>query len=274
MLGYIRLEILRLVRNGGYLMMSLIMPVGLYVTLAGGGPDQESLVRAMVGAAAFGALGVVITNGTGIAEDRALGWLRQLRLTPLSPVQVVIARGAVATCLGILPIVVIGLIGKFYRGVDLSPGTWLEIFLLLWVGIAPLAMLGIGIGYLFKAQLAQIAGTVSYLTLTLLGGLMMPTDTLPQWLQPLSKETPVYRYAQLSWDAAANSAPSGTGLGVLALWTAGLGACAARAPGGGGRGPLSSPLPMARPGPPRGALSCSYRTRVAFERVPPPLPCH
>lgn len=81
MLGYIRLEILRLVRNGGYLMMSLIMPVGLYVTLAGGGPDQESLVRAMVGAAAFGALGVVITNGTGIAEDRALGWLRQLRLT-------------------------------------------------------------------------------------------------------------------------------------------------------------------------------------------------
>ncbi|MEU9198229.1 ABC transporter permease [Streptomyces sp. NPDC006530] len=235
MLGYIRLEILRLVRNGGYLMMSLIMPVGLYVTLAGGGPDQESMVRAMVGAAAFGALGVVITNGTGIAEDRSLGWLRQLRLTPLSPVQVVIARGAVATCLGILPIVVIGLIGKFYRGVELSAGTWLEIFLLLWVGIAPLAMLGIGIGYLFKAQLAQIAGTVSYLTLTLLGGLMMPTDTLPSWLQPLSRETPVYRYAQLSWDAAANSAPSGTGLGVLALWTALLAAFAAFAYRRGGR---------------------------------------
>lgn len=130
---------------------------------------------------------------------------------------------------------VIGLIGKFYRGVDLSPGTWLEIFLLLWVGIAPLAMLGIGIGYLFKAQLAQIAGTVSYLTLTLLGGLMMPTDSLPQWLQPLSKETPVYRYAQLSWDAAANSAPSGTGLGVLALWTALLAAFAAFAYRRGGR---------------------------------------
>ncbi|CAL9596691.1 ABC transporter permease [Streptomyces sp. ICN988] len=235
MLGYIRLEILRLVRNGGYLMMSLVMPVGLYVTLAGGGPDQESLVRAMVGAAAFGALGVVITNGTGIAEDRALGWLRQLRLTPLSPVQVVVARGAVATCLGILPIVVIGLIGGIYRGVDLSPGTWLEIFLLLWVGIAPLAMLGIGIGYLFKAQLAQIVGTVSYLTLTLLGGLMMPTDTLPQWLQPLSRQTPVYRYAQLSWDAAAGSVPSGTGLGVLALWTALLAAFAAFAYRRGGR---------------------------------------
>ncbi|MFH8409698.1 ABC transporter permease [Streptomyces sp. NPDC018019] len=235
MLGYIRLEILRLVRNGGYLMMSLIMPVGLYVTLAGGGPDQESLVRAMVGAAAFGALGVVITNGTGIAEDRALGWLRQLRLTPLSPVQVVVARGAVATCLGILPIVVIGLIGRFYRGIDLPLGTWLEIFLLLWVGIAPLAMLGIGIGYLFKAQLAQIAGTVCYLSLTLLGGLMMPTESLPEWLQPISQETPVYRYAELSWHAADHTAPSAIGLGVLALWTALLAAFAAFAYRRGGR---------------------------------------
>ncbi|MEI5099103.1 ABC transporter permease [Streptomyces sp. PmtG] len=235
MIGYIRLEILRLVRNGGYLMMSLVMPVGLYLTVAGGGPDQESLVRSMVGAAAFGALGVVITNGTGIAEDRALGWLRQLRLTPLSPAQVVVARGAVATCLGIMPIVVIGLIGGAYKGVHLSFGTWLSVFLLLWVGIAPLAMLGIGIGYLFRAQLAQIAGTVSYLTLTLLGGLMMPVDQLPSWAQPLSKETPVYRYAELSWNAAAGGAPSLAGVGVLAVWTALLAAFAAYAYRRGGR---------------------------------------
>jgi ABC-2 type transport system permease protein len=187
MIGYIRLEILRLIRNGGYLMMSLVMPVGLYLTVAGGGPDQESLARSMVGAAAFGALGVVITNGTGIAEDRALGWLRQLRLTPLSPAQVVVARGAVATCLGIMPIVVIGLVGALYKGVHLSAGTWLEVFLLLWVGIAPLAMLGIGIGYLFPAQLAQIAGTLSYLSLTLLGGLMLPVSSLPSWARPLSR---------------------------------------------------------------------------------------
>jgi ABC-2 type transport system permease protein len=219
MLGYIRLEILRLIRNGGYLMMSLVMPVGMYVTFAGGGPDQASLAQSMVGAAAFGALGVVITNGTGIAEDRALGWLRQLRLTPLSPVQVVVARGAVATCLAILPITVIGLIGAFYRGVHLSAAHWIEIFLLLWIGIAPLAMLGIGIGYLFKAQLAQIAGTVSYLALTLLGGLLLPISNFPDWSQQLSKLTPVFRYAQLSWNVAANGNPTLSGIGVLAVWT-------------------------------------------------------
>ncbi|EPD59823.1 MULTISPECIES: ABC transporter permease [unclassified Streptomyces] len=235
MIGYIRLEILRLIRNGGYLMMSLVMPVGLYLTVAGGGPDQESLARSMVGAAAFGALGVVITNGTGIAEDRALGWLRQLRLTPLSPAQVVVARGAVATCLGIMPIVVIGLVGALYKGVHLSAGTWLEVFVLLWVGIAPLAMLGIGIGYLFPAQLAQIAGTLSYLSLTLLGGLMLPVSSLPSWAQPLSKETPVFRYAELSWDAAKGSAFSASGVAVLGVWTVLLAAFAAYAYRRGGR---------------------------------------
>lgn len=235
MIGYIRLEILRLVRNGGYLMMSLVMPVGMYVTFAGGGPDQKSLAQSMVGAAAFGALGVVITNGTGIAEDRALGWLRQLRLTPLSPVQVVVARGAVATCLAILPITVISLIGVFYRGVHLGLGTWLAIFFLLWFGIAPLAMLGIGIGYLFKAQLAQIAGTVAYLSLTLLGGLLLPIDNFPHWAQELSRATPVFRYAQLSWNAADSAAPTLAGAGVLALWTVLLAGFAAFAYRRGGR---------------------------------------
>ncbi|GAA2457833.1 ABC transporter permease [Streptomyces mauvecolor] len=235
MIGYIRLEILRLVRNGGYLMMSLVMPVGMYLTFAGGGPDQKSLAQSMVGAAAFGALGVVITNGTGIAEDRALGWLRQLRLTPLSPVQVVVARGAVATCLAILPITVIGLIGAFYRGVELSAGTWVAMFFLLWIGIAPLAMLGIGIGYLFKAQLAQIAGTVTYLGLTLLGGLLLPIDNFPSWAQEVSRATPVFRYAQLSWSAADSAAPAASGLGVLAVWTALLAVFAAFAYRRGGR---------------------------------------
>ncbi len=229
MLGYIRLEILRLIRNGGYLMLSLVMPVGIYVTFGGGGPSQSSLAQSMVGAAAFGALGVVISNGTGIAEDRALGWLRQLRLTPLSPVQVVVSRGAVATCLAILPIIVIALIGGFYRGVHLGPGTWLAVFLLLWIGIAPLAMLGIGIGYLFKAQLAQIAGTLSYLALTLLGGLLLPIDNFPTWTQRISRDTPVFRYAQLSWDAIYRRPPTLAGISVLVVWTAILDAFAALA---------------------------------------------
>ena len=33
---------------------------------------------------------VAILSGSGIAEDKSLGWLRQLRLTPLSPARVVV----------------------------------------------------------------------------------------------------------------------------------------------------------------------------------------
>jgi len=235
MLGYIRLEILRLLRNGSYLMMSLVMPVGMYVSFAGGGPGQASLARSMVGAAAFGTLGVVITSGTGIAEDRALGWLRQLRLTPLSPLQVVVARGAVATCLAILPVTAISLIGAFYHGVELGAGQWIGIFVLLWIGVAPLAMLGIGIGYLLPAQLAQVVSMVCYISLTLLGGLLLPISNFPAWAQTASRATPVFRYAQLSWNVAANINPSVAGIGVIVVWTALLAGFASFAYRRGGR---------------------------------------
>ena len=118
-LTFLRLEIRRMLRNRRTLVFTLIMPPAFFL-LFGGLSDayqQQTAGRGNVSAylmISFAVYGSMIANtaaGASVAVERALGWSRQLRLTPLSPVQVVVARGAVATCLAILPITVISLIG-------------------------------------------------------------------------------------------------------------------------------------------------------------------
>jgi hypothetical protein len=97
MFGYLRLEATRLVRDVKFAAISLAGPLLMFVALSGGvkGPSRTAtLAYLTVAMAALGAIGAVLNNGsTGLAEDKGLGWLRQLRLTPLRSRQVVAARG-------------------------------------------------------------------------------------------------------------------------------------------------------------------------------------
>ncbi|MGI8332805.1 ABC transporter permease [Actinomadura scrupuli] len=224
MLGYLRLETLRILRDGGYLFMSVISPLVMYLVFTNlkmtGQDHHDTAIYTMVGMAGFGAIGAALTNGVGIAEDKALGWIRQLRLLPLTPLQVVTARTLCAMVVAIPPILAVCLAGGLVNGVSLGIGRWAAIGGLLWIGIAPIAVLGLGIGYLLDAQKAQAAGAVGYMGLSLVGGLWFPLSAFPHWLASISPLTPVNRYGELGWRSAAGAVPSLTGVAILAGWSA------------------------------------------------------
>ncbi len=106
-LHYIRLEMVRL-RDPGYLVMSLISPLMMYLVFTldlTGRCGRAGAVYAMVGMAGFGAVGAVLNNGVSISEDKPLGWIRQLRLLPLRPSEVVVGRTLCAMTVTVPPIV-------------------------------------------------------------------------------------------------------------------------------------------------------------------------
>ena len=93
MTGYLALEMRRALRDVRYLVIAVAMPVGLYLLFAGlfgargqraqGLPQPAELMVAMI---AYGAMWAVFSaTGPRIAHERAIGWTRQLRVTPLSP---------------------------------------------------------------------------------------------------------------------------------------------------------------------------------------------
>ncbi|GAA4574362.1 ABC transporter permease [Planotetraspora kaengkrachanensis] len=224
MIGYIRLELIRTVRDGGYVIFGIASPVVMYLVLSNlalaPGDRRSGAVVTMVSMAAYGALGCAFNNGTGIGEDRSAGWLRQLRLTPLAPVHVVAGK-VVTGAVGVVPsIAAVLLTGVLVNHVALSAGQWLSIVGLLWAGTVPFALLGLGNGYALTGQTAAMANIAAFLGLSIVGGLWVPTAGFPGWLRAIAEWTPSNSYAALSWDVASGAAPGARPIAILCGWLA------------------------------------------------------
>ncbi|MET9565247.1 MULTISPECIES: ABC transporter permease [Streptomyces] len=220
MLDYLRLEVRRTLRDVGFMIGGVVMPVVMYLlfTNLGGGADGDWKTASMIGMAAYGAMGSALNTGGGVAEDRSIGWLRQLRITPLSPREVVAGR-ALTGAVTVLPAIVAVLAaGGLVNGVRLDAWKWAVIALSLWLGSVPFTLLGLGNGYRLTAQATGVVNMVCNLTLAVVGGLWFPLALFPGWLRSLSSYTPTNRFAQLGTAVADGRAPALGAVLVLTGW--------------------------------------------------------
>ncbi|MFE9769518.1 ABC transporter permease [Streptomyces sp. NPDC005808] len=231
--NYVNLELRRTFRDAGFVIFGIGTPVLMYIMFTSVGGKAEGAgewaVTAMVGLAAYGALSAGLSTGTAVAEDKAVGWLRQLRITPLSPAQVVLGRAVTGSLMVLPAIVVVLLTAMIANGVRLEFWQWIVLTLLLWVGSLPFTMLGIANGYQLSSQTTNVTNIVCNLVLALVGGLWFPISEFPGWLASVAKWTPGYCFAELGWNTADGKAPGMTGVLVLVAWLLVFGAYAAYA---------------------------------------------
>ncbi|MEZ0070768.1 ABC transporter permease [Planotetraspora sp. GP83] len=227
LMGYIRLEAIRTLRDGGYVVFGIAMPVVMYLVFTNlglaPGDKHYAAIFTMVSMAAYGALGGAFNNGSGLAEDRAMGWLRQLRLTPLTPGQVVTGKVVTGVVAVVPSIAAVLLTGALVNHVTLAPGQWLAIVGLLWAGTIPFSLLGLGNGYRLTGQTAAMANVATMLSLSIVGGLWVPTTGFPSWLRAIAEWTPSNSYASLSWHVAFGEAPTLREVAILCGWLAAFG---------------------------------------------------
>jgi ABC-2 type transport system permease protein len=224
MLTYLRLEILRVLRNPMFTGYTIGFPVGFYLlftTVFAQGPVSTTDFSAyyMVSMALYGAVGTALTGvGAPIAMERSRGWTRQLALTPLRPRQYVAIKVASAGVLSLPVIVAILVAGRLVHHVDLGLGTWLGLVPALWLGALPFVGLGIAIGYTFRDEAAQGAALTIYFLLSVAGGLWLPIEAFPGWLASVAHVLPTYRAGELSWQLLAGHSPLTGGAVVLLAW--------------------------------------------------------
>ncbi len=230
MTAYIKLEIRRTLRDPGFVVFGIGMPVLMYLLFTNVGRAAEAdgatwRVFAMVGMAAYGALGAAISIGTGVASDKALGWLRQLRVTPLDPKRVVLGR-AISGSVTVLPAVLAVLAaGAVVNGVRLDAWQWAALTLLLWLGALPFTLLGLGNGYRLTPQTAGLVNMACLMGFSLLGGLWFPTELFPgRCARSPSTPGPPLRGPRLVH--AEGSAPDPVTVAVLCCWLLVFGAYA------------------------------------------------
>lgn len=233
MRNYILLEVRRTLRDKGFVIFGIGMPVLMYVlfTNIGTGADSSGAangwrVSVMVSMAAYGALGAALSSGNGVAEDKALGWLRQLRITPLSPTKAVLGRGVTSSVTVLPAIAAVLLVGAVVNGVRLAAWQWVALVVLLWLGTAPFTLLGLGNGYRLSSQTTGLVNTGCTLGLALLGGLWFPSVAFPRLLRELSEWTPAHRFADLGWSITEGHLPGATTVLALLAWLAAFGSYA------------------------------------------------
>ena len=151
---HVRYELLRSVRNRLTWALSLALPLVVYYAVASG--QRHAFVYAagvsfplyfMTGMAAYGAMFAAIGPGGRLARDRARGWTRQLRITPLRARTDYLAK-TLAAYLVALPALVLVFLAGVTLGVRLGAAQWLEMSGLLLIGLVPFVLMGIILGHL------------------------------------------------------------------------------------------------------------------------------
>ncbi|MFI5271923.1 MAG: ABC transporter permease [Ktedonobacterales bacterium] len=225
MIGYLRLEITRSLRDPRYLLLAIAAPIGFYLlfsALFGKYQDSNGVsttVLLMVSMGVYGAMWAVLSaTGPRIAQDRSVGWLRQLRLLPVRSNAVLTARLLAAVLLAGPALALVFVTAVLTHGVTLDGWRWLVLLAVLWIGIVPIGALGLAIGYATDADSAFGVLYGLYMVLAALGGLWMPLSILPSGLQTIGKLLPSYRAAELGWRLVGKVGLDFGGVLILAAW--------------------------------------------------------
>ncbi|MEU9175525.1 ABC transporter permease [Streptomyces sp. NPDC048550] len=221
MTAYVRLEVRRTLRDTSYVVFGIGMPVLMYLLFTNLGADADTgdwQTASMVAMAAYGALGAALSTGNGVAEDKGIGWLRQLRVTPMTPRQVVVGRALTGSVIVLPAVAAVLAAGAFVNGVRLEAWEWAAVALVLWLGALPFTLLGIGNGYRLTGQSTGVVNVGCSLALSIAGGLWFPVELFPDWLRSVSGFTPTRRFAEIGQSLAAGAAPGLSAVAVLAVW--------------------------------------------------------
>jgi ABC-2 type transport system permease protein len=232
---YTRYELRRTLRNRRFFLLSLGFPLVLFFLIAGPNRHVHDLDKTgisapmyfMVGMVAFGTMSSMLSCGARIAAERAVGWNRQLRISPLTTWAYFRAKVQTAYLMALLSMLVLFVAGASL-GVSMSAGDWVEMSLLILACLIPFAALGIAIGHMLTPESIGPAMGGGVALLAFLGGTWFPIPS-HGFLHDLGQLLPSYWLVQASHVALGGHPMGAKGWIVIVAWTVVLSALARRA---------------------------------------------
>jgi ABC-2 type transport system permease protein len=231
----LQIEVRRLLRNKRTLIFTMIAP-SLFFLLFGlnssyasqsNGPGSYGNVSAfiLISMATYGAVLATTSGGAMVSIERAAGWSRQLRLTPLAPPAYIGIKMLTSLVLGLGSVAAVFIVGALTGKPSMPVWLWVVSALCVWIGSLIFAAFGLFLGYLLPTEnVMQILGLIMML-LSFAGGLFIPLSQYPHTLQVIAEFTPLYGLNQLVHAPLLNSSVHiawvGNAVAWLVIFTAG-----------------------------------------------------
>jgi ABC-2 type transport system permease protein len=214
--SFVLFELRRVLRTASFLIWTLAFPVVFYLSSYDNPTNNAGNTRSwgtpwpvyfMISMCAWAGIAAAFNAGGGrLAAERANGWTRQLRLTPLPSWAYATGKILIAVTLALAATVALALVAAGAARPHLTAMTWAEVITACWLGSLPFAALGILLGLLTTSSSAQPVMIAAMLVLNVLGGLLVPLRAFPQWMRDVAYALPSYRLGDLGWNVAAHRA--------------------------------------------------------------------
>ena len=157
--------------------------------------------------------------GVGVSEDRAMPFDPFLRTLPAGPGPRLVGRvlnGVLWAYLALVPLV---LLGAFATAATLTPLQALAAIAMVPAVAVPFLLLGLAIGYRLSSKAAIAVVQATLFPLAFAGGLFLPPEAFPTWLDALSRFLPSRAARDLAVQAVTGYSAYGYALLVIAAWT-------------------------------------------------------
>jgi ABC-2 type transport system permease protein len=201
----LKLEIRRLLRNRRTIIITMIFPVVFFLlfglnkayALNRYAPHVNWAAAIMVSLSLYGAVSAATFGGAMVSIERAQGWSRQLRLTPLAPAAYIAMKVMTALVLGAASVVAVNIAGLVTHKASMPGYLWVVSALCVWIGSLLFAAFGLFMGYLLPQENVMQLMSLALTLLSFAGGLFIPLSQFPSTIQTIAKWTPLYGLNQL-----------------------------------------------------------------------------
>ncbi|MGQ0775464.1 MAG: ABC transporter permease [Pseudonocardiales bacterium] len=182
--------------------------------------DPVASTAAVAQLAVFAVMSTCLFNfGVGVAEDRALPWDGYVRTLPAGPGPRLAGRlitGLGFALLGLIPVLAVA---GLFTAATVTPAQFVAGAGVLIAGAAPFLFAGFAIGYTLPVKAALAAAQVLLFPLAFAGGLFLPPESFPGWLNGVSQVLPTRGSRDLLITVLTGTAPSTVAVTALIGWT-------------------------------------------------------
>ena len=215
-------DLLGFVSDRFRIVASLTFPL-LFLAIFGAGfsnvigpmADGIDIVQFMYpGIIAQAVLTTSLFSGVSIVTDREVGFLREILVAPISRAGIVLGKAAGAATIALIQVAVLLVIAPL---VDVSLTLDTVLLLVPTVAVLSLVLSGVGIliGSFARSQQGfQLFMQMLVFPMVFLAGVFFPVDSVPLWMEVLSKANPVTYGVDAIRQIFLGSGPAGAGLGV------------------------------------------------------------
>ena len=204
-LTLLTIELRRMLRNRRTIIFALVFPAVMFLVFGSGSQGAEKVgegnvsAYVMVSMALYGGALIAAATGAGVAVERALGWSRQLRLTPLHPTVYILVKAFVALVMGAVAIAGVNVIGML-KGEPVDADRHLDLVRLLTLVCV---MTFAALGRLRRLPASRGRTSMQILgpglaLLAFLGGLFIPLSQYSERGPQIAYWTPMYGVAEVA----------------------------------------------------------------------------